>query len=89
MLASSILEDEDVLSLDHQVEVIRTAAPGLVGRTLGGADVRSDTGCTVVGVERDGTLLTDLGPAFRIETGDDLIIAGTDDGTRLFVELLG
>jgi K+/H+ antiporter YhaU regulatory subunit KhtT len=42
-----------------------------------------------VGVERDGTLLTDLGPAFRIETGDDLIIAGTDDGTRRFVELLG
>jgi len=89
MLASSILEDEDVLSLDHQVEVIRTAAPGLVGRTLGGADVRSRTGCTVVGVEREGTLLTDLGPAFRIETGDELIIAGTDDGTRRFVELLG
>ena len=89
MLASSILEDEDVLSLEHQVEVIRTAAAGLVGRTLGGADVRSRTGCTVVGVERDGTLLTDLGPDFRVEAGDDLIVAGTDEGTRRFNERMG
>lgn len=86
MLASSILQDEDVLSLEHQVEVIRTAAPGLEGRTLGGADVRGKTGCTVVGVERDGTLLTDLGPEFRIEAGDELIVAGTDEGTRRFNE---
>jgi len=89
MLASNILEDADVLSLDHQVEVIRTAAPGLVGQTLGGANVRSRTGCTVVGVDRDGTLFTDLGPEFRIETGDELIVAGTDEGTRRFNERMG
>jgi Trk K+ transport system NAD-binding subunit len=86
MLASSILEEEDVLSLDHQVEVIRTEAPALAGRTLGDADVRSRTGCTVVGVERDGTVFTDLGPDFRVEAGDDLIVAGTDEGTRRFNE---
>jgi len=34
MLASTILEDEEVISLDKQVEVVRTRAPGLVGRTL-------------------------------------------------------
>ena len=86
MLASSILEEEDVLSLDHQVEVIRTEAPALAGRTLGDADVRSRTGCTVVGVERDGTVFTDLGPDFLVEAGDDLIVAGTDEGTRRFNE---
>ncbi|WP_435349469.1 potassium channel family protein [Haloarchaeobius sp. HRN-SO-5] len=88
MIASTVLEGEDVLSLDHQVDVIRTMAPALVGQTLAEADVRDRTGCTVVGVERDGTVITDLGPEFRIEAGDELIVAGTDDGTNRFTELL-
>jgi len=62
MIASTILEDEEVLSLDQQVEVVRTRAPALAGQTLGGAMVRSRTGCTVVSVERDGGLITDAGP---------------------------
>jgi Trk K+ transport system NAD-binding subunit len=86
MIASTILEDEDVLSLDQQVEVVRTHAPKLVGQTIGDALVRSKTGCTVVGVERDGTVITDVGPDLRVESGDELIIAGTDDGIRQFNE---
>jgi Trk K+ transport system NAD-binding subunit len=89
MLASTILEDEEVMSLDKQVEVLRTHAPGLVGRTLGGADVRARTGCTVVGVDRDGEMITDLGADFRIEEGDELVIAGTDEGANRFMETLG
>ncbi|SDZ85444.1 Trk K+ transport system, NAD-binding component [Haloplanus vescus] len=89
MLASTILEDEEVISLDKQVEVIRTSAPGLVGRTLGEADVRARTGCTIVGVERDGEVVTDLGPEFRVREGDELIVAGTDEGTNHFTETMG
>jgi Trk K+ transport system NAD-binding subunit len=88
MLASTILEDEEVISLDKQVDVVRTHAPGLVGRTLGEADVRARTGCTVVGVERDGEVITDLGADFRIREGDELVVAGTDEGTNRFTELL-
>jgi len=88
MLASAILENEEVISLDKQVEVIRTHAPRLVGRTLGEADVRARTGCTVVGVERDGAVITDLGADFRIRDGDELVIAGTDDGTNRFTETM-
>ncbi|WP_251329969.1 potassium channel family protein [Haloplanus pelagicus] len=88
MLASTILDDEEVISLDKQVEVVRTHAPGLVGRTLGEADVRARTGCTVVGVERDGEVVTDLGPEFRIRDGDELVIAGTDEGTNRFTETM-
>ncbi len=89
MIASRILENEDVLSIDHQVNVVRMSAPGLAGRTLGEADVRSRTGCTVVAVERDGTVVTDLGPEFRVREGDRLVVAGTDEGTNRFTELLG
>lgn len=86
MIASTILEDEDVLSLDQQVEIVRTVAPKLAGQTLGDADVRSKTGCTVVGIERNGTVVTDVGPEFRVEPDDELIIAGTDDGIQRFTE---
>jgi Trk K+ transport system NAD-binding subunit len=84
MIASTILEDEDVLSLDRQVEVVRTVAPELVGRTIGGADVRSRTSCTVVGIERNGTVITDVGPEFSVEESDELIVAGTDEGIKQF-----
>jgi Trk K+ transport system NAD-binding subunit len=88
MIASAVL-DEEVIAMDTQVEVLRTQAPGLVGKTLGGARVRSKTGCTVVAVERDGTVVTDLGPDFRIQHDDELVIAGTDEGTNRFTEMLG
>jgi Trk K+ transport system NAD-binding subunit len=86
MIASTVLEDEDVLSLDQQVEVVRTPAPELVGRTVGDAKIRTESGCTVVGLERDGEVVSDIGPDLRIEADDELIIAGTDDGIRRFYE---
>jgi Trk K+ transport system NAD-binding subunit len=84
MIASTIVEGEDVLSLDQQIKIVRTTAPELVGRTLADAEVRSTTGCTVVGVERGGSVITEIGPEFAVEAGDELIIAGTDDGIRRF-----
>ena len=89
MIASTILESEAVLSLEGQIQVVRTPAPGLVGERIGDADVRSKTGCTVVGIERAGELLTDVGPDVRIQEADDVVIAGTDDGVRAFNEQFG
>ncbi|WP_418284737.1 potassium channel family protein [Halorubrum sp. DTA46] len=84
MTASRLLEDRDVLSLEQQVEVIRERAPGLEGRTLGDANVRDRTGCTVMGIERDGSVITEIGPGTVIEPDDELIVVGTDDGIREF-----
>ncbi|WP_436923127.1 potassium channel family protein [Halosimplex amylolyticum] len=87
MVASAVLEDEDVISLDTQVEVLRTRAPGLVGHSLGDADVRAKTGVTVVAVKRNGEVLTDLGPDFRPQTDDELVVAGPDEATNRFTEV--
>jgi len=84
MLASAALDEEDILSTDTQVEVVRVGPGTLAGRTLGDADVRQRTGCTIVAVERDGDVLTDLGPEFAVEADDALIVAGTDDGINQF-----
>jgi hypothetical protein len=82
------LESEDVISLDTQVEVVRTQAPMLERRTLEEALARSRTGCTVVAIERDGELDTDVGPETQIEPGDRLVIAGTDQGTNRYRKLM-
>jgi Trk K+ transport system NAD-binding subunit len=87
MVASEVL-DEDIISLDTQIEVLRTKAPQLAGQTLAEALVRSRTGCTVLALERDGELFTDVGPDTEIRADDDLIVAGTDAGTNRFQELL-
>ena len=89
MCASRIFDERDVLSLDQQVEVIRATAPSVVGQTLATADVRSRTGCTVVAIERDETVVTEVGPNTRIESGDELIVVGTDEGVRQFQESFG
>ncbi|RLM50669.1 TrkA family potassium uptake protein [Halorubrum sp. Atlit-28R] len=84
MSASAVLADRDVLSLDTHVEVVRSEAPVLTGRTVGQAAVRETTGCTVIAIERGGDLITDVGPETRIERGDELVLAGTDEGVRSF-----
>nr|WP_321170533.1 NAD-binding protein [Halobaculum sp. YSMS11] len=86
LLASHLL-DEEVLRPETQVDLVRTAAPALEGRGLADADVRARTGCTVVAIERDGDLLTDIGPDTKVVEGDTLVVAGTDDAVNRFNEL--
>lgn len=86
-IASAVLASEELLSVGTSVRVLETVAPELVGETLAGAGVRERTGCTVVAVERNGTVLTDIGPDFGFGPDDELVIAGTDDGTNRFIEL--
>jgi len=88
MLASTILEEE-VISFDQQVEVVRAGCGALAGHTLAEADVRARTGVTVIAVERGEEVLTDLGPDFRVQHGDDLVVAGTDADMNRFAAFVG
>ncbi|WP_435358205.1 potassium channel family protein [Haloarchaeobius sp. DFWS5] len=83
MLASIVL-DEDVISLDTQIGLVRTEVPALAGRTLQEADVRAKTGVTIVAIERNGDVLTDVGPDFELRPGDAAIVAGTDEDINEF-----
>ena len=78
MLASTIL-DEDVISFGQQIDVERLEAHSLAGSTLESANIPATTGCTVVAVERDGDVITDLDPSFRFEATDEIVVVGPDD----------
>jgi Trk K+ transport system NAD-binding subunit len=82
--ASTVLDDHDVLSLDQQIEVVRSRVPRLAGRTVGEANVRETTGCTVIAIERGDETLTEIGPDTRIDADDELIVVGADEGIRKF-----
>ena len=82
--ASSVIEDRDVLSLNQQIEVVRSRVPRLSGRTMAEANIREATGCTVIAVERDDETVTEIGPDTRLTAGDELVVVGTDAGIREF-----
>jgi len=86
-IVSEVLDGENILSVGTQVEVLRTGAGSVAGDTLAEARIRERTGCTVIAVERNSSVFTDLDPDFRIRKGDQLVIAGTDEGTNRFMEL--
>lgn len=85
MIFSLLMQDEQALSPGTQFNVIRITAPQLAGQSLGEADVRARTGCTVVAAERDGQLLRDLGPDFVVQPTDRLVVAGSDESLNRFV----
>ena len=89
MSGSRLLEDRDVMALNQQVKVVRQRIPALAGETIGEANIRDRTGCTVVAIERDGTSITDIGPRTAIEPGDDLVVVGTDEGIRSLERVFG
>ncbi|MFO7903585.1 MAG: hypothetical protein R6U98_13050, partial [Pirellulaceae bacterium] len=67
MLASTVFEDEEVLTYETRVNVVQLPASGLEGTTLAEEEVRTTTGCTVIAVSRNG----DRPLAWRVrKTGD-------------------
>lgn len=84
ILASLLIEEAEILTPDTNFEFIRTKVGAFVGRSLGELDLRARTGCTVVAIERDDELLTDIGAEFVIEEGDVLIVAGSEESRRRF-----
>jgi len=75
--------DESV-SLQPRIMLVRTGADALVGQDLQTARVRDRTGCSIVVVERDESLLMDFPKTFKIEAGDRLYVCGANDAISRF-----
>ncbi|MFB6220128.1 MAG: TrkA family potassium uptake protein [Halolamina sp.] len=86
MLASKLL-DEEVITPETQVELVRMQAPALAGRNLGEVDVRARTNCTVLAVERDDEVLTGVGADLVVQADDVLVVAGNDEAIDAFAEI--
>lgn len=84
MVATDLLPDPEAGSVDEETAIVRTKAPKLAGQTLAEAEVRARTGVTVIAVERDGEIMTGIGPSFSLQADDELIVTGTDESIERF-----
>lgn len=58
----------------------------LVGSTLAEADVRAETGVSVLAVQRGDETIPNPGPDTRIEADDTLVVLGSREACQRFVE---
>lgn len=78
------LFDEDVMTLREQIRVARTEAPALEGAHPADDDIRRETDSVIVGVKRNGDVVTEFDEEFRIGGDDEVLVAGTDRGVSQF-----
>ena len=62
-----------------------TAQSPLAGVTISGSGIREQARCLVVGVEREGRLVTNPEPTLQFQQGDTVIIAGETQRLRQYV----
>lgn len=85
MMASTMLEDEEVFTFEAQIEIVKLPAGALGGQTLAAAAVREETGVTVLAIIRDDDTLVDVdSTAFEIQEDDEVVLAGTTESIRRF-----
>ncbi|AGB38566.1 potassium channel family protein [Natronococcus occultus] len=78
------LFDEDVMTLREQIQLTRTHAPELEGTHPNDERIRERTDSVIVGVKRDDALRTEFDEDLELETGDEVLVAGTDRGVSNF-----
>jgi voltage-gated potassium channel len=83
----NILEHDDVVMLAEGLDVFRHPAPSqLIGRSLAQSGIREATGCSVVALDTGSELLINPHPEEPIREGSELILIGTTEGERAFIE---
>jgi voltage-gated potassium channel len=83
----NVLEHDDVVMLAEGLDVFRyPAPPELVGRPLRQSGIREVTGCSVVAIDTGHGVLINPPPEAPIVGGSELILIGTTDGERRFIQ---
>jgi Trk K+ transport system NAD-binding subunit len=83
----NILKPNEILMLAEGLNVFQIPVPSsLAGKTLAETDIREKTGCNVVGIRSQDTVHINPGPNFTLTKDDELILIGTADGEKLFIE---
>ncbi|MBA2671515.1 MAG: TrkA family potassium uptake protein, partial [Gemmatimonadetes bacterium] len=84
----NVLEHNDVVMLAEGLDVFRQPVPRrLVGKMLSESKIRETTGCSVVALEHLGEVVINPAPDKPLPATAELILIGTTQGERQFVEL--
>lgn len=86
LLALRLLGKESV-AVDADLQVVKAAGTGLATFHPKRGELREQTGCTVVAVERGDTLLVTFDTAFEIQANDAVYICGNAEGVQKFMRM--
>lgn len=83
----NFLQNEDTSMLAEGLNIFRLKAPeSLVGKNLAQSGIRKLTDCSVVAIKEAGILSINPDPQLPIKQNTDLILIGTDEGERKFLQ---
>lgn len=83
----NFLRNEDTSMLAEGLNIVRLKAPeSLVGKNLADSRIRELTDCSIVAIKDDGAMRINPDPQMEIRQGAELILVGTDDGERKFLQ---
>jgi voltage-gated potassium channel len=84
--AWNTMRDDSTVLLAEGLLVFRIPMPPrLAGRRLSDLNLRTETGCSVIGVARPGQRMTQPDPAQPLPTDGELVLLGDDDAERHFL----
>lgn len=86
----ALVHQRELIVLGEGVDLFHIPLPAsMADRSLAEAAIGARTGLNVVGIERDGGVDTNPGPAQRLVPGTSLIALGSPDQRQRFRELFG
>ena len=82
---SSIVQGRELIVLGEGVDLFYVPLPqSLVDKTLADAGIGARTGLNVIGVQKDGQLVTNLAPDQRLGEGSTLLTMGSAEQRERF-----
>ncbi len=85
MMATTVVADEEALAFDERIRIVAVPVGDLAGHTLVAASIAERTGVSLLAVVRDGAVITNVdAQTFEFESGDELVLAGTDESISRF-----
>lgn len=83
----NLLSPGRVIMLTEGLDIFKVNAHhDLFGVALKDSNIRRDTDCNVIALRSDGELFINPDPARPIKEGDELVLIGTDDAEKKFIQ---
>ena len=82
----NLLKPNELLMLAEGLNVFRAEVhTSLAGKSLAESQIRNQTGCSVIALLRDGSLLINPDPTAVLNEDDEMIMIGTAESEKSFV----
>jgi K+/H+ antiporter YhaU regulatory subunit KhtT len=81
----NLLKPDEVLMFQEGLNIFRAAVHStLVGKSLAEKQIRKQTGCSVIAINKRGELKINPDPSIPLDENDEMILIGTAEAEKRF-----